>query len=151
MNCSRIRVLYDHSPWIVETPRAVPARTSWPKTMAPFMRHKKKPLSSGRTFSPIQTGDRIYTIPNPIAAHMSVLDISEWFCCLPLTKRPHKNKIHSWLANCMPIPTAVITVPISNECLRPIHSINCPAIRIPMMSPPVAAPDQPDRYLAGMR
>lgn len=39
-NCKRIKILYDHSPWIVETPLATPARTNWPKTISPFIRHK---------------------------------------------------------------------------------------------------------------
>lgn len=35
--------------------------------MEPFWRQRKRPRNSGLTFSPIQTGEMIKVIPNPIA------------------------------------------------------------------------------------
>lgn len=46
-------------------------RMNWPKTMEQLVKHRNRPLISGRPFSPIQTGAITRTIPNPIARNVS--------------------------------------------------------------------------------
>ena len=47
------------------------ARMNWPRTIDPLVMQRKSPRSSGRTVSPIQTGEITNTIPKPIAIAIS--------------------------------------------------------------------------------
>ena len=114
------------------------------------MKQRKRPLSSGRPFSPIQTGQITKTMPNPMAVgrQHNARHQCQWYerglGSSPLTRRPARNALQSLEPICTPMPAAVSMQPTKTVHFLPMRSMIKPEMRMPTASPPVETADHAD-------